>query len=108
VDSLGRFPAATGGSTGIHSLFTAGNLPHDSPVKAMARMCVDSNFYRDLLALGGVPTQLMSSVRALTPQGVEDNRTTAPWTQMAISLAAGDNVYYNDYWDSVNLTSSRA
>ncbi len=90
---------------GLIQFFTANNLPHDSPVKALAPMCVDSNFYRDLLAFGGVPTQLMSSVRALTPPGVEDNRTTDPWTQTAISLATGDNAYYNDYWDSVNVTT---
>lgn len=90
---------------GVIQFFTANNLSHDSPVKALAATCVDSNFYRDLLAFGGVPTQFMSSVRALTPPGVEDNRTSDPWTQTAISLATGDNAYYSDYWDSVNVTT---
>jgi uncharacterized protein len=90
---------------GIIQFFTANNLPHESPVKAMSAACIDSNFYRDLLAFGGVPSQLLSSVRALTAPGVEDNRTTDPWTRTAISLATGDNAYYNDYWDSVNVTT---
>jgi uncharacterized protein len=90
---------------GVIQFFTANNLPHDSPVKALAPLCVDSNFYRDLLTFGGVPTQFMSSVRALTAPGVEDNRTSDPWTQTAISLATGENAYYGDYWDSVNVTT---
>jgi len=90
---------------GIIQFFTANQLPHDSPVKAMAPTCIDSNFYRDLLTFGGVPSQLMYSVRALTAPGVEDNRTTDPWAQAAVSLTTADNAYYNDYWDSVNVTT---
>jgi predicted acyl esterase len=90
---------------GIIQFFTANSLPHDSPVKAMSAMCIDSNFYRDLVGFGGVPSQLLSSVRALTALGLEDNRTTDPWTQTSISLATGDNAYYNDYWESVNITT---
>jgi len=90
---------------GIIQFFTANNLSHDSPVEAMSAMCIDSNFYRDLLTLGGVPSQLMQSVRALTALGLEDNRITDPWTQTSISLTTGDNAYYNDYWDSVNITT---
>ena len=68
-------------------------------------MCVDSNFYRDLVAFGGVPTQLMTSFRVLAPPGVEDDRTTDPLARTIVSLATADNAYYNDFWEQLNVTT---
>jgi uncharacterized protein len=42
---------------GLVQFFTANNLPRRSPVKAMAPFCIDSNFYRDLTAMGGIPNR---------------------------------------------------
>jgi uncharacterized protein len=90
---------------GVVQFFTAGNLPRESPVKAMAPFCVDSNFYRDLTAFGGIPTQFVTAVRAVTAPGVEDDPATDPFMHTIISLASQDNAYYNDYWESLNVTT---
>lgn len=90
--------------SGVAQYFTADSLSVDSPVKAMAPFCTDSNFYRDLTALGGIPTQFIAAVRALTPPGIDDDPATDPFMQTMISQGTGDNAYYNDYWDSLNVT----
>jgi uncharacterized protein len=89
--------------SGVAQYFTANSLSMHSPVKAMAPFCTDSNFYRDLTALGGIPTQFIAAVRALTPPGVDDDPATDPFMQTMISQGTGDNAYYNDYWDSLNV-----
>jgi predicted acyl esterase len=90
--------------SGVAQYFTANSLSANPPVKAMAPFCTDSNFYRDLTAFGGIPTQFIAAVRALTPPGVDDDPTTDPFMQTMISQATGDNAYYNDYWESLNVT----
>lgn len=89
---------------GVVQYFTANSLSTRSPVKAIAPFCADSNFYRDLTAFGGIPTQFIVAVRALTPPGVEDDPATDPFTQIIISEGTGENAYYNDYWESLNIT----
>jgi uncharacterized protein len=90
--------------SGVAQYFTANSLSANSPVKAMAPFCTDSNFYRDLTAFGGIPTQFIAAVRALTPPGVDDNPATDPFMQTMISQGTGENAYYNDYWESLNVT----
>lgn len=90
--------------SGVAQYFTANSLTVNSPVKAMAPFCTDSNFYRDLTALGGIPTQFIAAVRALTPPGVDDEPATDPFMQTMISQGTGDDAYYNDYWNSLNVT----
>ena len=90
---------------GVVQFFTASNLPRESPVKAMAPFCVDSNFYRDLTAFGGIPTQFLTAVRALTAPGAQDNPKTDPFMQTIMSEATQDDAYYNDYWESLNVTT---
>ena len=67
---------------GIMQFFTANHLSRESPVKAMAPFCVDSNFYRDLTAFGGIPTQFLTTVRALTSPGAQDDPATDPYMQI--------------------------
>ena len=90
--------------SGVAQYFTANSLSVNSPVKAMAPFCTDSNFYRDLTAFGGIPTQFIAAVRALTPPGVDDNPSADPFIETMISQGTGDNAYYNDYWESLNVT----
>jgi uncharacterized protein len=89
--------------SGVAQYFTATSLSMNSPVKALAPFCTDSNFYRDLTALGGIQTQFIAAVRALTPSGVDDDPTTDPFMQTMISQATGEDAYYNSYWDSLNV-----
>jgi uncharacterized protein len=89
--------------SGVAQYFTASSLSPNSPVKALAPLCTDSNFYRDLISFGGIPTQFIAAVRALTPPGVDDDPTTDPFMQTLISQATGDDAYYNGYWDSLNI-----
>jgi predicted acyl esterase len=90
--------------SGVAQYFTANSLSVNSHVKAMAPFCTDSNFYRDLTAFGGIPTQFIAAVRALTPPGVDDDPATDPFMQTMISQGTGENAYYNEYWNSVNVT----
>jgi uncharacterized protein len=90
--------------SGVAQYFTANSLSKDSPVKALAPFCTDSNFYRDLTALGGIPTQFIAAVRALTPPGVDDDPGSDPFMQTLMSQATGDDAYYNGYWNSLNVT----
>lgn len=90
---------------GVVQFFTANNLPRQSPVKAMAPFCTDSNFYRDLTAVGGIPTQFVLAFRTISTPGVQDNPTTDPLMQTIVSEATRDNAYYNDYWESLNVTT---
>jgi uncharacterized protein len=90
---------------GVAQFFTANNLARRSPVKAMAPFCSDSNFYRDLTAIGGIPTQFVLAFRTVSAPGVDDNPMTDPLMQTIISEATQDNAYYNDYWESLNVTT---
>jgi hypothetical protein len=90
---------------GVAQFFTASHLRRESPVKAMAPFCVDSNFYRDLTAFGGIPTQFVTAVRAVTTSGAEDDPARDPFMHTIISLATQDNAYYSDYWESLNVTT---
>ena len=90
--------------SGIAQYFTAISLSANSPVMAMAPFCSDSNFYRDLIALGGIPTQFMAAFRALTAPGVNDDPAKDPLIQTLISLGTSNEAYYNEYWESVNVT----
>ena len=90
---------------GVAQFFSANNLSPKSPVKAMAPFCVDSNFYRDLTALGGIPTQFTLAVRAVTAPGVNDDPARDPYAQMIVSAATGDDAYYGDYWKALNTTT---
>ena len=90
---------------GVVQFFTAKSLPLNSPVKAMAPFCVDSNFYRDLTAFGGIPTQFVAVDRAVTAPGVDDNPATDPFMQTIISEGLGDTAYYDGYWAGLNVTT---
>src|SRR5690348_3546464 len=50
---------------GVIQFFTANSVSAGSPLKAMTPFCVDSNFYRDLTAFGGIPTQFVLVDRAV-------------------------------------------
>lgn len=91
--------------SGVVQFFTAYSLARRSPVKAMAPFCVDSNFYRDLTAFGGIPTQFLLAVRAITKPGVDDDPTNDPFMRTIISEATGDDAFYSEYWRSVNVTA---
>lgn len=89
---------------GMSQYFTAKHLSANSPVKAMAPFCVDSNFYRDLTAAGGIPTHIMTEVRGLAAPGVDDDPATDPYMQLIVTHAAGDDAFYNTNWENLNTT----
>lgn len=90
---------------GAVQFFTANSLSPHSPVKAIAPFCVDSDFYRDLIAMGGIPTQFVVVDRAMTARGVNDDPATDPLTQTIISEETGRIAYYGEYWKSLNVTT---
>lgn len=90
---------------GIIQFFAASNASKGSPIKALAPFCADSNFYRDVTAFGGIQTQILIGVRALTAPGVEDDPTKDPWMQLILSQGAGgEAAYYDNTWESLNVT----
>ena len=90
---------------GIVQFFTANSVSPPSPLKAITPFCVDSNFYRDLTAFGGIPNHFVAAVRGLTAPGVEDDPASDPYMQTIISEGTGDNAYYNDYWKSLDTAT---
>jgi predicted acyl esterase len=90
--------------SGVIQYFTASQLGKNSPVKALAPFCSDSNFYRDITAFGGVPTQFMAAVRVLTAQGVDDDPSTDPYAQAIISEGTAEDAFYNDHWQALDVT----
>lgn len=89
---------------GVIQYFTASSLPPGSPVKALAPFCTDSNFYRDATAVGGLPTQVLAAVRALTARGTEDDPAADPFMQLIVSMGTGSDAYYSEQWESLNVT----
>jgi hypothetical protein len=89
---------------GVVQYFTALKLPVNSPMKAMAPFCADSNLYRDAVSAGGIPSQMMAAVRALTAPGIEDEAADDPYTRAIISHGTGRDAYYDQYWKSRDAT----
>lgn len=87
---------------GAVQFFTAEALSAGSPVKAMAPFCVNSDFYRDLIAFGGIPTQFVAVDRGYTAPGVDDKPATDPFMRTIISEVTGKDAYYDKYWRSLN------
>jgi predicted acyl esterase len=90
--------------SGVIQYFTASQLGKNSPVKALAPFCSDSNFYRDITAFGGIPTQFMAAIRVLTAQGVDDDPSTDPYAQAIISEGTAEDAFYNDHWQALDVT----
>lgn len=90
--------------SGVIQYFTASQLGKNSPVKALAPFCSDSNFYRDIAAFGGVPTQFMAAVRSLTTPGMNDDPTTDPYTKLIIAEGTGDEAFYSNVWKALDVT----
>ncbi len=90
---------------GVVQFFTAKYLPEKSPVKAIAPFCADSNFYRDLTAMGGIPTQFVDVDRVVTAPSKHDHPGHDPFMNTIISEGNGKNGYYDRYWRGLNVTA---
>jgi predicted acyl esterase len=88
---------------GVNQWFTAAAVGPDSPLKAIAPFCTDSNFYDDLTADGGIPTPFVADIGHGEPRGPEDDPATDPQSvTIAQEADGGPRSYDNGYWKSLD------
>jgi predicted acyl esterase len=88
---------------GVDQWFTAAAVGPDSPLKAIAPFCTDSNFYDDLTADGGIPTPFVADIGHGEPRGPQDDPATDPQSITIAQEADGGPRSYDDrYWQSLD------
>ncbi|MFI9757022.1 CocE/NonD family hydrolase [Streptomyces sp. NPDC051963] len=89
---------------GVNQWFTAAAVGRKSPLKAIAPFCTDSDFYNDLTANGGIPTDFVASIGQGLPRGPEDDPATDPLSEtIAQQASGGPRAYNNAYWQDLNV-----
>ncbi|WP_247195527.1 CocE/NonD family hydrolase [Streptomyces sp. GESEQ-35] len=89
---------------GVNQWFTAAAVGKNSPLKAIAPFCTDSDFYNDLTANGGIPTNFVASVGRGLPRGPEDDPATDPLSvTIAQQANGGPRAYNNAYWQDLDV-----
>jgi predicted acyl esterase len=89
---------------GVDQWFTAAAVGRDSPLKAIAPFCTDSNFYDDLTADGGIPTPFVAGIAHAEPRGPQDDPATDPQSvTIAQQADGGPRSYDNRYWQSLDV-----
>jgi uncharacterized protein len=85
---------------GLTQIFTAGALPANSPVKAIAPSCAGSDMFRESADSGGVPTEsveyMFPGIAALIGPGAGIYGTKT----VATGLLGGDPAYDGTFWTS--------
>ena len=88
---------------GVNQWFTAAAVGPDSPLKAIAPFCTDSDFYDDLTADGGIPTPFVADIGHGEPRGPQDDPATDPQSvTIAQEADGGSRSYDNGYWQSLD------
>lgn len=90
---------------GIDQWFTAAAVGRHSALKVIGPFYTDSDFYRDLTAIGGIPTTVVADIAALQePRGPQDDPATDPQAVTINDLATGGpRSYNNGYWRDRNV-----
>ena len=89
---------------GVNQWSTAAAVGPNSPLKAIAPFCTDSDFYNDLSAAGGIPTTFVQSVAQVIPRGPQDNPQTDPLSVTVKDLQSGGaRSYNNEYWRALSI-----
>jgi len=89
---------------GVNQWSTAAEVGPNSPLKAIAPFCTNSDFYNDASAIGGIPTNFTGTVASVLPRGPQDNPQTDPLSVTVNQLRdGGDRSYRNDYWQQLSL-----
>ncbi|MFJ5265286.1 CocE/NonD family hydrolase [Streptomyces sp. NPDC088387] len=103
-DSNGRVGLDGCSYLGVNQWFTAAAVGRKSPLKAIAPFCTDSDFYNDLTANGGIPTDFVASIGRGLPRGPEDDPATDPLSETIAQQAnGGPRAYNNAYWQDLNV-----
>jgi putative CocE/NonD family hydrolase len=89
---------------GVNQWYTAAAVGANSALKAIAPFCTDSEFFDDLAAAGGIPTQFVPQVATVIPRGPESNAQNEPIAQTVNDLkTGGPRSYNNDYWRNLSI-----
>jgi len=89
---------------GVDQWATAAAVGPNSPLKAIAPFCTDSDSYNDIATSGGVPGQFIPAVASVLPRGPQDNAQTDPIATTSNDLKNGGPRSYNsDYWDALSV-----
>jgi len=89
---------------GVDQWYTAAAVGPNSPLKAIAPFCTDSDSYNDIATSGGVPGQFIPAVASILPRGPQDNAQTDPISTTSNDLKNGGPRSYNSsYWDGLSI-----
>ena len=89
---------------GVDQWYTAAAVGPNSPLKAIAPFCTDSDSYSDIGTAGGIPGQFIPAVSQILPRGPQDNAQTDPISTTVKDLQNGGPRSYNgDYWDGLSV-----
>jgi predicted acyl esterase len=89
---------------GVDQWYTAAAVGPNSPLKAIAPFCTDSDSYNDIATAGGIPGQFIPAVASILPRGPQDNAQTDPISVTSNDLKNGGPRSYNgSYWDGLSI-----
>ncbi|HEY0497854.1 MAG TPA: CocE/NonD family hydrolase [Kutzneria sp.] len=89
---------------GVDQWYTAAAVGANSPLKAIAPFCTDSDSYNDIATAGGIPGQFIPAVAGILPRGPQDNAQTDPLSVTSNDLKNGGPRSYNgSYWDGLSV-----
>lgn len=114
VDHFSRIPASSGrvglygcSYLGVNQWFTAAAVGRRSPLKAIAPFCTDSDFYDDLTAAGGMPTDFVKLIQRVQHPGPDDDPQHDPLAQLIASQEQGGAAAFNGtYWRSQDVADT--
>ncbi|HEY2702009.1 MAG TPA: CocE/NonD family hydrolase [Pseudonocardiaceae bacterium] len=88
---------------GVDQWYTAAAVGPNSPLKAIAPFCTDSDMYEDIATVGGVPSAFIPDLAQVLPRGPQDNAQTDPLSTTVSDLTTGGaRSYNNDYWNAID------
>ena len=88
---------------GVDQWYTAAAVGPNSPLKAIAPFCTDSDMYNDIATVGGVPSAFIPDLAEVLPRGPQDNSQTDPLSTTVSDLTTGGaRSYNNDYWNAID------
>ena len=89
---------------GVDQWYTAAAVGPNSPLKAIAPFCTDSDSYNDIATYGGIPGAFIPDVASILPRGPQDNSATDPLSVTSNDLKNGGPRSYNgSYWNGISV-----
>lgn len=114
VQHFSRIPTSSGrvglygcSYLGVNQWYTAAAVGPGSALKAIAPFCTDSNFYDDLTAAGGMPTDFVRLIQRVQHPGPDDDPLHDPLAGLIASQEQGGAAAFNGtYWRAQDVADT--